>query len=181
MSNVRNKRSLRNVKLTGKYHYSHFGLWLLVLGVFIITLNLDVYWYAQARWASAFAVDESLQDYHRIRSMQLIGIMIIKTTLFVMASVLLAKFTSHRVYGPYINIVNTCNAIREGDVDRKLKFRKYDKLEQVEAAFNSMMDKIRAGRDDDNYVATAWPDSEQCSDRGPTDPRAGATQFRDSR
>jgi len=178
MNKTRNKRSLKNVKLTGKYHYSHFGLWLLVLGAFIISLNLDVYWFAQSRWASAFAIDEALQDHHKLRSTQLVGVMIIKTILFVLASVLLAKFTSHRVYGPYINLVHAFNAVRDGEIDRKLKFRKYDKLEQVEAAFNAMMDSLRDRLGDGNPTSTALPDSEQCKDRVPA--RGPATEIQAS-
>jgi hypothetical protein len=44
MDQIRNKRQLRNVNLTSKYHFSHLGLWVLMMTLFIITVNADVYW-----------------------------------------------------------------------------------------------------------------------------------------
>ena len=155
MDRTNNKRRLRNVNLTSKHHFSHLGLWILIMTLFIVTVNADVYWYAKQYWEAVYSVDDSLEKYHVFRSLQLMGIMIIKTTVFVLGAVLLAKFTSHRVYGPFINLVNTCDAIRDGDVDRQLKFRDYDNLEYVESSFNGMVNTLREGQRGGSAVQTS--------------------------
>lgn len=57
--------------------------------------------------------------------------------------VALGVLTAHRVAGPHINLQRTFETIAEGDFDRRLKFRTEDKLDEVEGAFNTMMDTLQ--------------------------------------
>ena len=57
--------------------------------------------------------------------------------------VALAKFTSHRIAGPFIRLRRAFNEVRDGDLDHLLKFRKYDRLTMLEDSFNGMMESLR--------------------------------------
>jgi nitrogen fixation/metabolism regulation signal transduction histidine kinase len=120
------------------------GLWIVIVTALVIALNVMLYLYAEERWAGLYSWDESLHSAYLSHRMAFMGVMILETALFVVGAVLLAKFTSHRIAGPYIKIVNVCNAVRDGDVDQIMKFRTYDKLDYVEKAFNDMLASLRS-------------------------------------
>ena len=65
--------------------------------------------------------------------------MLLSTAILVMAVV-----TAHRIGGPYIAVKRTCKAIERGDMSQRLKFRDYDRLDDVQEAFNEMMDAVEA-------------------------------------
>jgi hypothetical protein len=56
----------------------------------------------------------------------------------------LALITAHRMAGPYVALKRTFDLILEGDKEQRLHFRDYDKLDDVEASFNRLMDKLTA-------------------------------------
>ena len=58
--------------------------------------------------------------------------------------VCLAKYTAHRIAGPYLRIVSVCNSIRDGDMDQVVRFRGYDRLDYVSNTMNEMIAAVRA-------------------------------------
>ena len=143
MESGKSRRRLRNVMTTRKHHFSYLGMWVLVVVALVLCLNVMVYIYAEERWAGAFSWDESLHVTYLAHRLQFLLVMGTEAGLLVAATVMLARFTAHRISGPHIQLVNVCHAVRDGDTVRKLKFRDYDKLEEVEEAFNGMLAALR--------------------------------------
>lgn len=64
------------------------------------------------------------------------------------AAIGLAIFTTIRTAGPLILITRASDAVKEGNLDHRLRFRQSDRhLKQLEVAFNDMMVSI-CGRAD---------------------------------
>jgi hypothetical protein len=60
-----------------------------------------------------------------------------ETFLMCMGTLFLARFTAHRIAGPYVRLMQTCKALRDGE-DRELRFRAYDHLDDAAKIFNEM-------------------------------------------
>jgi HAMP domain-containing protein len=138
------KRSLKNLRLTEKYRFQYLGHWMLVCFLFLVLLNVAIYavyeqiWLLQAPAGVNFAVERM---HH---NMQVAGTLIAISGFFGMAILLLAIFTAHRIGGPFIALKRTMAAVEQGNYKIRLHFRGYDKLDDVEAAFNTMMDALQA-------------------------------------
>ncbi|MGE0491647.1 MAG: HAMP domain-containing protein [Vulcanimicrobiota bacterium] len=130
---MQNKRSLKNVVLTKKYHWLYIGK--------MMTLS----------WALVVLLFGALMSrvytlYQAGAELPMTGILIggVALSLALMTAIgAMGVLTAHRVAGPHIKLRNTFNAIAEGDLDHQLRFRKEDQLEEVEEAFNRMMERLR--------------------------------------
>jgi methyl-accepting chemotaxis protein len=144
MTTGRHQRKLSNVKLTEKYRFQYLGLWMMICFFFIALLNVAVFLlYEQMRLLAqpeGVDVELGLALDHSAAMVTILAL----TLAFGFSVVALAIFTAHRIGGPYIALKRTMAAIREGDLSQRLKFRDYDKLEELEAAFNEMMDSVQA-------------------------------------
>lgn len=144
MTTGRHQRKLRNVKFTEKYRFQYLGLWMMICFFFIALLNVAVFLlYEQMRLLAqpeGVDVELGLALDHTASMITILAL----TLAFGFAVVALAIFTAHRIGGPYIALQRTMAAIREGDLDQRLRFRDYDKLEDLESAFNEMMDSVQA-------------------------------------
>ncbi|MCA9796929.1 MAG: HAMP domain-containing protein [Candidatus Eremiobacteraeota bacterium] len=130
---MQNKRSLKNVVLTKKYHWLYIGKmmtlsWALVVLLYGALIS-RVYTLYEA------GVDVPMTGF-------LIGGTAIALALMAAIGVM-GVLTAHRVAGPHIKLRNTFDAIAEGNLDQPLRFRKDDQLEEVEESFNNMMDRLR--------------------------------------
>ena len=67
-----------------------------------------------------------------------------QTVLSVLALVLLAVFTTHRLAGPWVAVKRALLAVRDGDLDARLRFRAVDpRLQEVQSAFDEMLVAVR--------------------------------------
>ncbi|HIB68160.1 MAG TPA: methyl-accepting chemotaxis protein [Phycisphaerales bacterium] len=65
--------------------------------------------------------------------------------LFIAAGIVAVNvLAAHRIAGVHIKLLKTFKSVQEGDFSARLRFRKDDKLEEVEAAFNSMMEVVES-------------------------------------
>lgn len=142
-ANAHHQRKLKNVKFTEKYRFQYMGLWMVVCFFLIALLDVTVFLlYEQLNLlAHPQGVDVEM-GLALDQTASMITILLL-TSVFGFAVIALAIFTAHRIGGPHIAMKRTMNAIREGDLNRRLKFRDYDKLEDLEADFNGMMDSLR--------------------------------------
>lgn len=127
------KRSLKNVRQTKKYHWPYLGKMTLsslsiVPPLYFLTLSV-IYWMGEHDPATP---TELLVPLATVIALLVAGLMVAQGIL-----------TAHRVAGPHINFQNTCAAIADGDFDKRIKFRSEDKLEDVEGEFNRMLDTLR--------------------------------------
>ena len=143
MNTVRHQRRLRNMRLTWKYHFRYMGLWVFINLCLLVIVNVLIYLYLRESWINAqLRAGQLIDDVPVVNAGFVIG-MAIECLLFVGATVLLAMTTAHRIAGPYIRLQRVFASVRDGNLDQKLKFREYDRLEDVERSFNEMMDAVR--------------------------------------
>ncbi|NQT92734.1 MAG: methyl-accepting chemotaxis protein [Lentisphaerae bacterium] len=143
MESGRSQRRLSNVTLTRKYHFRYMGLWMILASFFVIVLNMVLYLYVEERWGGLSSLSQPFhQEYIGIRKV-FVGSLCLEAVLFIIGIVGLGMFTAHRVAGPYIRLQHVFKAVTAGNFNQDLKFRDYDRLEEVEDGFNRMMGKVR--------------------------------------
>lgn len=143
MPSGRHQRKLSNVRLTRKFHMRHMGLWMLFTICLVLTLNLFFHLFIQERWNALGLLDASVAATYLPLRRSLMTAQVIETILFCAAIVMLGKLTSHRIAGAFIRLQIACEAVAQGDLDHTLGFRSYDNLDDLAAAFNTMMASIR--------------------------------------
>lgn len=120
------------VRFTLPYVLRFSGVWILVTTLVV----------------AVFAVTSYLVMFDRLTEparQDLVLVLSIQTGLAVLAVVLLAVFSTHRLAGPLIGIRRALEDVKAGDMNRTLRFRRTDPhLEEIEGAFNEMMESIRA-------------------------------------
>ena len=120
------------IRFTLPYVLRFSGMWILLTVVVVIV----------------FAITSYLVMFDRLSADargDLILVLAVQTTLAVLAVVLLAVFSTHRLAGPLIGIRRAMEDVKAGDLNRQLRFRTSDPhLEEIEVAFNEMMASIRA-------------------------------------
>ena len=67
-----------------------------------------------------------------------------RVPILALAAIALAVFTTNRVAGPLVQMKRAFEAVKQGDMERRLKFRVSDRhLRDLEVAFNEMMMAIK--------------------------------------
>ena len=110
----------------------------------IVVLNLMFYLLVMQQWG--YAADDMLGGSgagpNRLLRIVLIVSLTLETLGFAVAATYLARLTSHRIAGPYIALQKTCERIRDGETTLRQRFRQYDRLEELQTAFNDMLDTL---------------------------------------
>jgi nitrogen fixation/metabolism regulation signal transduction histidine kinase len=131
------------VRLTLPYVMRFSGLWLVVTLVAVLVFALTSY----------LSLADRLTDAGRDRLLMVLGV---QTIFVVLAVVALAIFTTHRLAGPLIAIRRACEDVRDGKLDRTLRFRRSDpQFSEVEAAFNDMVLSLRQQAGGDGKPSSA--------------------------
>lgn len=124
------------VRYTLPYVLRFSGVWILVTTAVVAVFAVTCYLVMFDRLS-----DGSRQD--------LVVVLAIQTALTVAAVVLLAVFSTHRLAGPLIGIRRAMEDVKAGNLDRQLRFRRTDPhLEEIETAFNEMMESLRQRQKD---------------------------------
>ncbi len=134
MAKCQEKRSLRNVVMTTKHHSTYMGNWVMMSLGFIAMIYLLILYHLYSL---------SLSD----APPQLVGVVAGATILAGLLAGLVGFYgvlSAHRIAGVHIKLKNVLDDVREGNLDARLRFRSYDRLDDVEDAFNSMMDVLQA-------------------------------------
>ncbi len=136
---ARERRSWKNMQMTSKYHLSYMAVWLL------ISLALIMACYAQGLLFCYLA------HYINPGEGMNLNLVFAGATLIAIAlgvGVIWKGFqTAHRLAGVHIKLINTFHRIAAGEANVTLKFRAYDRLDNQEAAFGSMMDSLNRRRE----------------------------------
>jgi nitrogen fixation/metabolism regulation signal transduction histidine kinase len=119
------------VRLTLPYVFRFSGLWLVVTVLAVLVFALTSY----------LALFDRLTEAGRSR---LLMVLSLQTLFVVLAVIALAIFTTHRLAGPVIAIRRALEDVRDGKLDRVLRFRRTDPhLGEIETAFNEMTAALR--------------------------------------
>ena len=130
MVNIQQVRG-SGVRLTLPYVLRFSGLWLVVTVLAVLVFALTSY----------LALFDRLTDAGRSR---LLMVLSLQTVFVLLAVIALAIFTTHRLAGPVIAIRRALEDVRDGKLDRMLRFRRSDPhLGEIEEAFNEMTASLR--------------------------------------
>jgi methyl-accepting chemotaxis protein len=133
------KRKFKNVTLTGKYHWPYVGRWL-VLNIFLVLL-VEGFVLGSLHLVRNSDVSLPLTRYATVST--LVAVLIIA------GLTVLATVWAHRIAGVHIRTENVFNRIASGDTNASLRYRSSDQLEDVEEAFDRMMESLaKTGRTD---------------------------------
>ena len=136
------KRSLSNIWMTKKFHLRYLGLWVLTTVSLILLLNYLLYLIIMEQWVYTTDVwmtsPGSTPPLHSLVA----GALMLEAFFFSVAVIYLGSVTSNRIAGPHIRLKRVCENIRDGETNQRLNFRSYDRLEDVEAAFNGMIESL---------------------------------------
>ncbi len=128
------KRSLKNVVLTRKYHWLYLGK---VTAVSVGMVPI-LYGYMLSHLFTIHQVDPTFP--FRLSATILTLLALITAGLIIYLGVI----TAHRVAGPHIQLQQIFEQVNSGDLEARLSFRGGDRLEDVEEAFNTMMDTLQS-------------------------------------
>lgn len=133
---MQEKRSLKNIVLTKKHHWAYLGKWVLLSQVQVALLySVCIYHVISVSWHGA--------------DVNVIGFIAVATVIGVSISAVIAFLgilTAHRIAGVHVKLKNTFDALAEGDESVRLRFRSYDKLDDVANSFNHMMEAVHSRR-----------------------------------
>ena len=143
MKRHRSDRKLANIRLTRKHHLPYMGLWIFLSVALVLAFNVMVYLHVESRFGSHLFEQTVVQtEYLRSRQAFVLALTV-ESFLAITAVVFLAILTAHRIGGPYIRLVQVFKEVESGNMEQRLKFREYDRLEVVEAAFSRMMESLQ--------------------------------------
>jgi nitrogen fixation/metabolism regulation signal transduction histidine kinase len=130
MVNIQQVRG-SGVRLTLPYVMRFSGLWLVVTILAVLVFAVTSY----------LELADRLTEAGRSR---LLLVLSLQTVFVILAVFALAVFTTHRLAGPLIAIRRALNEVRDGKLDRDLRFRRTDaQFGEVENAFNEMLVSLR--------------------------------------
>lgn len=129
------RRTLKNLKLTKKYHWSYIGSWVLTNVFLVLMTDVFLLTFVVVSPADALPVSPSI----------MIWIGALGAGFVIGALVLLGAISAHRMAGAHIRLAQTFSAVGDGDFGATLVFRAADKLDDVERAFAEMMKSLEEG------------------------------------
>ena len=119
------------VRFTLPYVLRFSGLWILVTTLVAVVFGVTSY----------LTMFDQLGDAAR---RHLVIVLSIQTALVVVAVLLLAVFSTHRVAGPFIAIRRALEGVKAGNLESQLRFRRSDPhLGEIEPAFNERVESLR--------------------------------------
>lgn len=127
------KRSIKNVVMTNKHHMAYMGPWVAISFGLITLIYVLILYHLYTVSNSELAPP-------------VMGFVVGATIVVGILAALVSFYgilTAHRIAGVHIKICAVLNRVKEGDLDTRVRFRSYDKLEEVEDAFNGMMEALQ--------------------------------------
>jgi len=115
---------------------------MLMTSCLVLILNLILYLYYQQGWAIQQMGAGLAEEASSLRA-EVISAMGVEIVFFILAIIGMGVMTAHRIAGPYIRLKAVFDEVGSGNLDCRLKFRKYDRLDHLEEAFNRMMDSLQ--------------------------------------
>jgi nitrogen fixation/metabolism regulation signal transduction histidine kinase len=130
--------SLSEVRGSGVRHTLPFvmpfsGLWLVVTVAAMMVFGITSYLAA----SSSPLLDDAARGRVAI-------VLAVQTLVLILAAIGLAVFTTHRLAGPYVAMIRAFEAVKNGNLERPLRFRTSDvHLREVETSFEAMLAALR--------------------------------------
>lgn len=131
MKEGKDKRSLKNLRLTKKYHFPYLGM-PVFLSLVLLLLNYIL-------TLAHFYLNADIRVHFTTLAVEVTILVALTGGLLIFNGVLAA----HRIAGVHLRLEKLFNEVREGNLDARLHFRKDDRLDDVEQSFNLMMDVLK--------------------------------------
>ncbi len=137
-------RNLKSVRLTAHLHWHYMGLGFILSLVFIVAICFTMGTLILIQSDLFNLLEEDLAVKIGAMHRHLVLLAGLEILFYLIGLVALSILTAHRIAGPYLALKRTFAQIREGDLNARLHFRKYDNLDDVAVSFNTMMDAVKA-------------------------------------
>ncbi|MDO9161258.1 MAG: hypothetical protein Q8N35_03295 [Methylococcaceae bacterium] len=151
MSNVPIKR--RNVFINKAFQAR------IIVGVFLLILLSGLCSAALIFWITGSDLQAQSQTAHAniINAWDRLGLSIFignVVAIFIAGtlSVFVALYASHKIAGPLYRFEKLCEQVGDGDLDVLVSLREKDQLQELGAAFASMVDKLRTRKNEQQAV-----------------------------
>jgi len=115
---------------------------MLMTSCLVLILNLILFLYYREGWTIQ-QMSAGLSDGASSLRVEVLSAMVVEIVFFILAIIGMGIMTAHRIAGPYVRLRSVFNEVGGGNMDCRLRFRSYDGLEDLEAAFNRMMDTLQ--------------------------------------
>jgi len=142
MSKNVHHRSLKHFRETSHLFWHYMGLGIMLTLCFLVGISATVYRMGESTAELMDMLDPELVAEYANNQRLLMRMYLIQVVFFILALLALCALNNHRIAGPYLALKRTFRAIREGKTSRRLQFRDYDRLDDVAAEFNQMMDTL---------------------------------------
>ena len=163
------QRKLSNVKMTKDFHFRYMGLWVVATGTLLMGMNMLFFTAVEIHFKNIIEVSNATRaQYLDIRTELMWGLLA-ETVLFSLGIAALGALTAHRTAGPYLRLRRAFNSVKSGELDHRLKFREYDKLDFLEKAFDEMMQSM-VTRMQEGATAAALAARNQPEERSESEP-----------
>ena len=143
MGEFKSRRKIINIQLTRQYRMRYFGWWLLLCVLIISLYEFTAYLRFEEYWSELLKYNPEYQFAHAQNRIHFLLNLASQMLMFFIGIGVLAVISTHRTAGPLLALRRTFREIRDGKIETRLKFRKYDRLTEVEDDFNEMMDALR--------------------------------------
>jgi len=141
----RSARSWKNFWINPKFQ-KKYVFWVTFSGVLLVAVNSGVfYFFTKENYdllveLSPMTDDAKAQLYREL--WWIIGCLVSGNLFFIALVALVGVVFSHKAAGPMYGLVKTCERIREGDVQQRVRFRPGDDFQEVAMAVNEMLDVL---------------------------------------
>jgi methyl-accepting chemotaxis protein len=110
--------------------------------VFLLSLSVTIWMVMKYQRELVMLMDEDFPQEMLATQKVYVRVFWFQIVSFLIGTIAIFALACHRIAGTYIALKRTFGQIKEGDHSVRLKFREYDRLEDVADAFNEMMDSI---------------------------------------
>jgi len=128
-----NKRSLKNIALTRRFHWAYIGDWLLLTVALVVVAECLLLAIVNTLSSSSLFFDP--------QKVSLLSVLVCVVVILGLAC--LGALWAHRIAGVHIRSESVLRQAAAGDLSVQLRFRAGDDLEEVEDAFQAMMATLR--------------------------------------
>ena len=139
------QRKIKNFWINPKFQKKYVW-WISLTGMGLSATNSAVFYFFTRENYSLLVDLSPMTDEAKVQLYQelwqILGYLIAGNLAFMAMVTLLGIVLSHKTAGPMFNLVKTCQKIRDGVFDLRVRFRPGDDFQEVALAVNEMLDAV---------------------------------------
>lgn len=133
----RNRRSIKSLNLTRRFHGRYFAVWALGCIVPVVMLNVIIYLLCQKMSELSALPDIAVADGNNFPVM-----IVVETITLLVGMFGVYLLAVHKISGPFVSLKHTVDRLNGGDLTARLHFRDEDKLGDISDSFNAVLNRL---------------------------------------